>query len=164
MGTGVAVWLPEAAEGARGAAAGAAGEAGGTAEADARMHRILVVDDDPLVLETLAAQLEDEGFAVTTTSGGRQALGLLDRGLAVDALVSDLSMPGMDGVSLILEAQARRPTLPAVLLTGYAGDSVSLALGREINGPFALMRKPSPGAELAARISSLMANQKEDRP
>jgi len=122
-----------------------------------------VVDDDQLVLETLAAQLGDEGFVVTAARGGGQALALLDEGLAVDALVSDLSMPGMDGMTLIIEAQARQPTLPAVLLTGYAGDGVSLALGRAIKGPFALMRKPSPGTELAARISSLMADQKGGR-
>ena len=158
QGTTVSVWLPQAADGTAGPSAAPADDSGATG-ADACVSRILVVDDDPLVLETLAAQLEDEGFAVTTAAGGRQALALLDGGLAVDALVSDLSMPGMDGVSLILEAQARRPTLPAVVLTGYAGDGVSLALGRQINGPFALMRKPSPGTELAARISSLMADQ-----
>ena len=162
QGTRVAVWLPEAADGARAPDAGAADEDGGAAGADACL-RILVVDDDQLVLETLAAQLGDEGFVVTAARGGGQALALLDEGLAVDALVSDLSMPGMDGMTLIIEAQARQPTLPAVLLTGYAGDGVSLALGRAIKGPFALMRKPSPGTELAARISSLMADQKGGR-
>jgi signal transduction histidine kinase len=162
MGTGVAVWLPEAAEGARGPGAGAAAE-GGAAGADAGL-RILVVDDDPLVLETLSSQLEDEGFEVTIAGGGREALALLDGGLAVDALVSDLSMPGMDGMRLILEVQGRQPTLPAVLLTGYAGDGVSLALGRQIDGPFALMRKPTPGTELAARISALLADRHGVRP
>jgi PAS domain S-box-containing protein len=118
---------------------------------------VLVVDDDPLVLETVAAQLEDEGFMVTTATNGIQALGLLDEGLPVRALVSDLSMPGMDGVSLIREAQTRRPSLPAVLLTGYAEEPVLMALGNRIKGRFALARKPVRGSELAARLNAITA-------
>ena len=158
QGTRVAIWLPQAADGAREPSARLTREVG--AGTEACVPTILVVDDDPLVLETLMVQLQDEGFVVTTANSGAQAIALLDAGLAVDALVSDLSMPGMDGVSLILQAQAHQPTLPAVLLTGYAGDGVSFALGRAINGPFALMRKPSSGAELASRISALQADQK----
>ena len=62
-------------------------------------------------------------------------------------------------VTLIREVQARQPAMAAILLTGYAGDSVSLALGRRIKGPFALMRKPSTGSELADRISALLAGE-----
>ena len=158
QGTRVALWLPQAAPDASGTATDPAGP-DGTGESETRLTRVLVVDDDPLVLETVAAQLEDEGFAVTTADGGAPALALLDDGLVADALVSDLSMPGMDGVTLIREVQARQPAMAAILLTGYAGDSVSLALGRRIKGPFALMRKPSTGSELADRISALLAGE-----
>jgi CheY-like chemotaxis protein len=161
QGTRVAIWLPQAADGAREPSARLTREVG--AGTEACVPTILVVDDDPLVLETLMVQLQDEGFVVTTANSGSQAIALLGAGLAVDALVSDLSMPGMDGVSLILQAQAHQPTLPAILLTGYAGDGVSFALGRAINGPFALMRKPSSGSELASRISALQADQKGAR-
>jgi PAS domain S-box-containing protein len=157
LGTQVKLWLPQAAEAATDGAAGDSVNADGAAS-DASRTRVLVVDDDALVLETVAAQLEDAGFAVTTAGGGLQALALLDEGMVADAMVSDLSMPGMDGVTLIQEAQARQPAMAAILLTGYAGDSVSLAVGRRVKGPFALMRKPSSGSELADRISALLAD------
>ena len=62
-------------------------------------------------------------------SGGAEALALLAAGEAVDILVTDLSMPGMDGLAVIRAVQERRAGLPAVLLTGYAGDGAALALG-----------------------------------
>jgi PAS domain S-box-containing protein len=118
---------------------------------------VLVVDDDALVLEVLAAELGDGGFKVTTAANGTQALGLLDGGLPVHALVSDLSMPGMDGVSLIVEAQARRPSLPAVLLTGYAEAAVMQSIGNRITGPLVLARKPVCGSVLAGRLHAVIA-------
>jgi PAS domain S-box-containing protein len=163
QGTTVSLWLPQASSAAAPAPSPDAAVTGDAADAEVCALRVLAVDDDPLVLETVAAQLEDEGFAVTTAEGGVQALALLDGGLAVNVLVTDLSMPIMDGVSLIVEAQARCPTLPAVLLTGYAGDGVSLALGQRIRGPFALMRKPTHGSDLAAQISALVAEQEQHK-
>jgi PAS domain S-box-containing protein len=156
QGTTVIVWLPLAASEGFGAGGPDGREGGDALTVEPCRPRILVVDDDQLVLETLAAQLEEEGFAVSTAGDGAHALALLEKGLGIDALVSDLSMPGMDGVSLILAAQARQPSLPALLLTGYAGDGVSLALGDRINGPFGLLRKPIQGSELADQISALL--------
>ncbi len=157
QGTTVTIWLPQAAAGRRGPAAGAAtrNDAGAS---DAGGTRVLVVDDNPLVLRTLAAQLRRQGFEVTAAPGGLQALGLLDAGLTVDAIISDLTMAGLDGISLIREAQARHPGLAAILLTGYVGDAASLGVGRKLNGPFAVMQKPSRGADLANRISALRAD------
>ena len=82
---------------------------------------MLLVDDEPLVRQPLAEQLRDAGFAVTEAATAGAALAALDG--THDVLVTDLTMPGgMDGRALIRAAQARRPGLPAVLLTGYAGD------------------------------------------
>ncbi len=71
-------------------------------------------------------------------------------------LVSDLAMPGMDGVALIQEAQRRRPGLPAILLTGYAGDAARLAVGEAVGGAFTLLRKPVTGAQLADQVAVLL--------
>jgi len=122
---------------------------------------ILVVDDDPLVLDTLAVQLDAEGFAVAVAANGTQAMALLDGGLAVQALVSDLSMAGMDGITLIREVQARCPQLPAILLTGYSGDGADFSVWGQISGPFRLVQKPVSGPVLAALISAIIAAQAE---
>ena len=63
--------------------------------------RLLLVDDDDLVRETLTAQLEDLGLAVLVARDGAEALALLEAGEVVDAMVSDMSMPGINGVETI---------------------------------------------------------------
>ena len=95
--------------------------------------RLLVVDDDPVVRAALAEDLDGE-YCVATAASGAEALSVLYSGEAVDALVTDLTMPGMDGLSLIREAQTRCPGLPAVLLTGFAGDVAQLAVSGVTSG------------------------------
>jgi signal transduction histidine kinase/CheY-like chemotaxis protein len=118
--------------------------------------RLLLVDDEESVREVLAEHLEYEGFGVLTAANGSEALALLVTGQAVDALVTDLSMPGMDGIELIRAAQQRRPGLPAVLLTGYAGDDAALALGGLVSGAFSLLRKPVRIHDLVDRVQALL--------
>jgi len=65
-------------------------------------------------------------------------------------MVSDLSMPGMNGVVAIQKTLAMRPGLPCFLLTGYVGDRAALSAG----DIFTLVRKPISGRQLAARIEA----------
>jgi PAS domain S-box-containing protein len=118
--------------------------------------RVLLVDDEPLVREVTAAQLEQLGFAVLVAGSGEEALALLRAGERVDALVSDLSMPGMDGLALIRAAQAERGKLASVLLTGFAGDGAALAIDGAAGGEVSLMRKPVSGEQLADRLAALL--------
>jgi CheY-like chemotaxis protein len=123
--------------------------------------RILLVDDDDMVRETLAAQLEDLGFDVLVASGGAEALALLQADEVVDALVSDLSMPQMDGATTIQKTRALRPQLPCFLLTGYVGERAALAAGNI----FTLVRKPASAQVLAACIEAeLEAETRSRRP
>ncbi|HEX5328175.1 MAG TPA: PAS domain-containing protein [Acetobacteraceae bacterium] len=151
-GTRVTLWLPQAVEPV---AAATVGEEAGI-ERDARAIRVLVVDDDALVRETLTAQLEAAGLVVLAAEGGDAALVQLDAGVAVDCLVADLSMPGIDGVELIRQAQRRQPRLAAILLTGFAGAGTALAVSGAVSGSFSLLRKPVQGGQLADRISMLL--------
>ena len=65
---------------------------------------------------------------------GAEALALLDSWEDVDVLVTDLSMPGLNGLDVIRAAQERWPALPAVLLTGYSGDGVETGTGSNHRG------------------------------
>ena len=122
---------------------------------------MLLVDDEELVREIIAAYLEDDGFRVLVAANGTEALALLAAGEAVDVLVTDLSMPGMDGIAVIRAAQARRPGLPAVLLTGYAQPE-RVPVADPVSGSFSLLRKPVRGRELVDRIRALMAEERTD--
>jgi CheY-like chemotaxis protein len=119
------------------------------------------VDDQEVVRETVAANLEDAGFNVLTAENGIEALALLESGEAVDVLVSDFSMPGMDGLTLIREAQIQRPGLLAVLLTGYASDSEDLKADHDSNGPLAIVQKPATVSQLVGGIEGLFADHQE---
>ncbi len=118
--------------------------------------RVLLVDDDRLVRETLAAQLEDAGYAVLPAADGSEAVSLLEQGHAVDIMITDLSMPGMSGLALIRNAQAMRPGLPAILLTGYSGDAAALAVDGAVSGSYSLISKPVPGVQLIGRVAAMM--------
>jgi CheY-like chemotaxis protein len=159
QGTRVMLWLP--------AASGAAAPPAEMLEAGPSLvdrPRVLLVDDDATVREVLSVSLADAGYAVLAADGGRAALDRMATGERVDIVVSDLTMPGMDGLELIRAVHERWPFLPAVLLTGYVGDGATLAVGGAINGPFSLLRKPVTGMELADRINALLALREQASP
>ena len=117
---------------------------------------MLFVDDDATIRELMSTLLEDIGYATLLAQSGLEAMALLNAGESVDVLVTDLSMPGMDGLSLIRAAQAYQPDLPAILLTGYAGEGTSLAVTGAISGSFSLLRKPITAEHLAEQIAVLL--------
>ncbi len=151
-GTTVTLWLPVA-----DARSEASQPQPGLAPVAGLSRRVLVVDDEDVVRETLVASLEEAGFAVLAAGNGAEALALLEAGEPVDALVTDLSMPGLGGLALISEAQARRPGLPSVLLTGYAGEAAHLAVSGGRPAGFSLLRKPVSTAQLVDRIEMVLA-------
>jgi PAS domain S-box-containing protein len=156
-GTTITLWLPEAAPGSAAQAPSDGTVAAPGADASAARKRVLLVDDQDSVRDILAVQLRDAGFDVVAASDGEQAIAMIAGGLEVDALVSDLSMPQIDGLAVISAAQQHLPRLPAILLTGYAGDDASLAVTGAIRGSFSLLRKPVDDAHLIDRLSTLLA-------
>jgi DNA-binding NtrC family response regulator len=115
---------------------------------------ILLVDDDQSVRETMADLLEMDGFTVIQAVNAAEALTLLrQEGGCVDLLVTDLSMPGDDGIALIQQARRIHLTLPAILLTGYAEQVSSVAMS---SGGFHILRKPVQANDLLRQIMSLL--------
>jgi len=82
------------------------------------MATILLVDDEPLAREVMAALLTDAGCHVFDAFNGVQALDLLGQHPEISILVADVRMPGMSGIELAAEARNRRPDLRIVLTSG----------------------------------------------
>ena len=92
--------------------------------------RVLVADDDPAARDALAALLRAEGFEVTVADDGSQALARVQEE-APDVLVTDLQMPGLDGIELLSRTRELQPDLIVVLVTGFADvESAVLAMQR----------------------------------
>jgi heterodisulfide reductase subunit A len=84
-----------------------------------KKFRILVVDDEMVVRDSLKEWLEDEGFQGETAESGSQALEKLSAG-SFQLMLLDIKMPGMDGVEVLRRAKEMRPDLPVVMMTAYA--------------------------------------------
>jgi signal transduction histidine kinase len=112
-----------------------------------RSYRVLVVDDDPLVVASTAAMLEDAGHVVTEALSGARALDMLRLGAEVDVVVTDHAMPGMTGAELARQMRQQWPRLPVILATGYA----ELPNGEEPGLP--RLSKPYLQSELLEQIA-----------
>ncbi|MFT5458375.1 MAG: two-component system response regulator HydG, partial [Myxococcota bacterium] len=108
-------------------------------------QRVLVVDDEPSLRYTLSEILGDEGLEVTTANDGAEALAALDAH-PVDLVVSDLVMPGVDGLEL-LATLAGRPDAPGVVLVTAHGDE-RLAVQAMRLGAIDYLPKPFQAAEV----------------
>ncbi len=111
---------------------------------------VLLVEDDDGVRQLTIRMLEQYGFGVVEARSGAEALALLDGGGArVDAIVSDVVMPGMSGRELAGRLRLRRSELPVLFLSGYTGDEVLDELHSHPRQAF--LQKPfSPDALVAA--------------
>lgn len=111
------------------------------------MSTILLVDDDPGVRFALTEVMCERGYRVVCASSGVQALASLD---GIDVVVTDLSMPGMDGLELVSQIAARAPALPVILLTAHGSENlVRLASSR---GACGCLSKPFDIDEIARVI------------
>jgi PAS domain S-box-containing protein len=118
-GTTAMVWLPIAA--ANHAVLTAVSQPAAPAyEAGHRSLRVLAVDDDELVLTNTIAMLDDLGHTGIPAVSATEALALLERGVAVDVVVTDHAMPHMTGLELSEVISKSWPDLPIVLATGFA--------------------------------------------
>ena len=104
-----------------------------------RKTRVLLVDDDQLVLRGLGRVLRQHGYEITTASSGRDAAQLIDEH-SYDVVLSDIAMPGMDGIQLLREVRARDLSVPVVLITG--SPALSSAVQALELGAFNYLTKP----------------------
>lgn len=94
--------------------------------------RILVVDDEPVVIKSCERILSPEGYAVDTASNGKEAIGKLGRD-GFDLVITDIKMPDMDGIELLRWIRNSRPETGVVVITGYPSqESIKEALSLRI--------------------------------
>jgi PAS domain S-box-containing protein len=126
-------------------------------EAPASLRRILLVDDDDAVRAPMVQFLRRKGFVVHEARCGEEALQVLRNQFSTfDLLVTDLIMPGMDGVQLIDEFHRLCPGAEAILMSGYLFDLSSEALGETVADAIA---KPFSPRELLERIQALLGRR-----
>lgn len=110
---------------------------------------VLVVDDEPLLLRAYRRMLEGHGFEVHTAADGAAAVAML-AGKRFEAILSDISMPGMDGLALLREVRKRDLDVPVVLMTG--SPALETAMAALDNGALRYLVKPVDGSDLIAAL------------
>jgi DNA-binding response OmpR family regulator len=123
------------------------------------MPKVCLIDDDLFVRDALSLGLTDAGFDVVTAPGAAAGLDIVLRD-DVDAIVTDMNMPGVNGSQLIAEVRARWPGLPLIAITGASAidgrpaEEVARGLGAD-----ACMIKPFRAAQLAAALQSIITGR-----
>ncbi len=110
------------------------------------MAMVLVVDDDPGVLFTLEEVLVSRGHEVVAARSGHDALKALDAPL-VDVVVTDLAMPGMDGMQLLAAIRERDPSMPVIMITAHGSERTAVAAMKA--GAYDYLHKPFAVDEVA---------------
>ena len=118
------------------------------------MGKVLVVDDEPSVRFTLKEVLLDRGHEVVLASSGAEAL---DRLEGVEAVITDLSMPGMDGLALLRALRERDAALPVVLLTAHGSEKVAVSAMKA--GAYDYATKPFDIDEIALVVERALGRR-----
>lgn len=136
------------------------------------LHKVLVVDDDPVVAKSFDRVLSGKGYAVITAASGQEALDKLETE-NYDVVFTDIKMPGMSGLEMAELVKQQRPWLPVVIVTGYGSPGNEARA--EAAGVSGFLRKPlSPEmiessaqkalAETSARTAGAAAEAAEAAP
>jgi two-component system, NtrC family, response regulator GlrR len=115
---------------------------------------LLLVDDDPDLLKLLCMRLSAAGYRVTAVGSAEEALARLES-FRPHLVVSDVQLPGLDGLSLFNEIHARHPALPVILLTAHG--TIPDAVDATARGVYTYLTKPFDGKALLEKIAQALA-------
>lgn len=121
---------------------------------------ILIVDDDPVVRDSLGKWFDSEGFEVEMCAGAHMALGKM-ASARFDVALVDIKMPGVDGIELQAKLKEVDPEMPVIIMTGYA--SVETAVKALKNGAYDYITKPFDPDELVHLVSNAISHRAATR-
>ena len=123
--------------------------------------QLLLVDDDKSLLRLLTIRLEGEGYQVTAVEDGQSALKKLQND-SYDVVLSDLRMPGLDGLSLFEEIMGIRKDIPVILMTAHG--TISDAVSATQRGVFGFLPKPVDHDELRTLLQKALSQSQAAQP
>ncbi|MEI6262197.1 MAG: sigma-54 dependent transcriptional regulator, partial [Deltaproteobacteria bacterium] len=100
---------------------------------------VMIVDDEPSILQSLSGILSDEGFEIFTASNGYEALKRIEQE-APDLVLLDIWMPGLDGIETLKEIKKSNPVIQVIIITGHG--TIETAVSATKLGAFDLIEKP----------------------
>jgi DNA-binding response OmpR family regulator len=118
------------------------------------MKKILLIEDDKALLETLTASLQAENFKVISATDGQEGFKLCSKE-KLDLIILDLGLPSMDGMEICRQLRSKGITTPIIMLTGKKKEEIDKVLGLEV-GADDYMIKPFGTKELLARIRAVI--------
>ena len=118
--------------------------------------KVLVVDDEEIVRESLAGWLEKDGYTLQMAPGGQEAIDALKRE-PYSILLADLKMPGVDGLQVLEEAKRLQPEVVVVIMTAYA--TVDTAVSAMKLGAYDYLVKPFDPEELSLMLEKIVSQQ-----
>lgn len=118
---------------------------------------ILIVDDDPSVLESSSSLLKECGYSVISCESAKDAMAKLQKN-RVDVVLTDIRMPGVSGIELLEEIRSLNPGIPVILMTAYAELDIAIeAMGK---GAFDFIIKPYKSQLLIHSIEMAVKHKK----
>lgn len=124
------------------------------------MKRVLVVDDEPMIVSLLSTVLREKGWDVTEAWSGTDGIDQLDRA-RFDVILTDLVMPGDSGIDLLRAAKEIHPDVEVILMTGYATADTAIEAMR--NGAYHYIMKPLKTEEVVNLVEKAYSQRQMER-
>ena len=120
--------------------------------------KILIVDDEKDFVEMFSLRLTRQGEKVSTAYSGQEALDLLEK-TAIDVVILDIRMPGMDGIETLKKIKAAHPLVEVILLTGHGSTETAVEGMKE--GAFDYLMKPADFEDISKKLANAWKHKDE---
>ena len=119
--------------------------------------KILIVDDEMIMRDSLKAWLEEDNFEAVTAENGMQALEFLEKE-KLEAILLDIKMPGMDGITLLKKVKEKYEDIPVVMITAHA--TIENAVESMKEGAYDYIMKPFPPEKVSYLLRRIIDHRK----